>query len=72
MDRKTFIADNKLCNKYLESKDGKIVCYYGIIPYYYVAIVKSKDKTSIDKHTVITKNLAEIENYINNLKENNV
>jgi hypothetical protein len=67
MDRETFVVDNKLCNRYLESKDGKIVCHYGIIPYYFVAIVESKDRTSIKKHTIITKNLAEIEKYINNL-----
>jgi len=64
-----FIVDYKKCDRLVESKNGKVECRYTIIPYYYVGIVESKDRTLIKAHTVIFDNLQEIVDYIEELSK---
>ena len=62
-----FIVDYKKCKGYMESRNGRIECRYTIIPYYYVGIIESKDRTWVKQHTVIFNNLQEIRDYIEEL-----
>jgi len=68
MEFKTpYIIDDMEKSSYIESDDGRVCCYYDVIPHYYVAVVESKDRTLVEKHCCIFNNLEEIHEYINSL-----
>jgi len=68
MEFKTpFVIDKISSKNYLESKNGKICCYYDVIPHYYVAVIESKDRTFVKKHCCIFSNLEEMQEYLDSL-----